>query len=90
MCRWLLCINSCFELLAFELLDECQCLPVHQVYLQLLDEGLLMLIMGPRFLKLLLQGLYVTLLLYGTVLQLCQLCIQLPVSLLQASAMCGA
>ncbi len=73
-----------------ELLDECQCLPVHQVYLELLDEGLLMRIMGPGFLKLLLQVLYVTLLLCGTVLQLCQLCIQLPVSLLQASAMCGA
>ena len=49
-----------------------------------------MRIMGPGFLKLLLQVLHVTLLLYGTVLQLCQLCIQLPVSLLQASAMCGA
>ncbi len=85
MCQCLLCIKSCFELL-----EECQCLPVHQVHLQLLDEGFLMRIMGPGFLKLLLQVLHVTLLLYGTVLQLCQLCIQLPVSLLQASAMCGA
>ena len=68
----------------------CQCLPVHQVYFELLDEGLLMRIMSPGFLKLLLQVLYVTLLLCGTVLQLCQLCVQLPVALLQVSAMYGA
>lgn len=68
----------------------CQCLPVHQVYFELLDECLLMRILRPGLLKLLLQVLYVTLLLCGTVLQPGQLCIQLPVSLLQASAMCGA
>ena len=56
---------------------------MHQVCFQLLDEGTLVDLLRLSFLKLLLQAVYVTLLLGGAVLHLCQLCVQLSVTLLQ-------
>ena len=56
---------------------------MHQVHLQLLDESMLLLLLGTSLLQLLLQLLYVTLLLLCLVLQLRHLCVQFPVALLQ-------
>ena len=57
---------------------------MHEINLKLLDERLVFLQLGVCLVQLLLQVLYVTLLLCCGVLQLCQLCIELPVTILQS------